>query len=101
MAYKFRIKVSEDQLWGDLEPRAEGYDGQASGVKFAEMLCNAIVDEYPDAEVNVAYGAEAGGTDIYPDTEDEVIRGDAIRDDLNRITDKVWNSYPWEVELGD
>ena len=100
MTYRFRIVVAQEDLWGNTEPRAVGYDEQASGVQYAEMLCNAITDEYPSAEVDVNYTASPGRTDIFPGTGDEFgSREDEVRQNIDMIAEKVWNSYPWEVEL--
>jgi len=88
---KITVEFSEDSLFGNLDPEAEGYDVPTSVQQFAESLVNHIYHDYPDAEIEVNASINdrvvVDGPDWpYPDT---------VVEDIENLVEIVFNGDSW------
>jgi len=86
-----RVDFSDAGLWGSTDPDEGGYDAKESANEFAEMLTEALENEFPEAEVEVKHGIlDRHMVDGFTDTDDALWVGEVIN--------RVWSPFNWMVE---
>ena len=97
----FGIMVGD--LFGDVDPQAEGYDEQASVEKYGQMCSDAIIVDFAKHNETVSTEWESqnvGG--VTPFGLKTKIDGDTDHEDVGFVDDilgEVWQSWDWVVEI--
>lgn len=94
MKHEIAVEFSDDGLWGRTDPKAEGYDAEASADAFEAGLTAALEREFPGAEISVEHS----------DTDQTAYDGmtDAVElTFVDAVVEKYWQSWEWMVPNGN
>jgi len=95
--------IMAGDLFGDVDPEAEGYDGQASLEKYGEMCSDAIIAGFKKHGERVTTEWESqnvGG--VVPFGLKTRVDGETDHEDVDfvdNIIGEVWQSWEWVVEV--
>ena len=83
-----QIDYSEDSMFGSDRDALDGVDVEASFAKFDEMLEAKLLEEFPDADVEIVYGIGSCAVD-----------GEKSSDDAETaewLLHQMWETYEWD-----
>ena len=94
--------IMAGDLFGDVDPEAEGYDAEASLYKYAELCEQAIKAEFAKhgEVVEVSWNSQ-NASGVIPWGLKTRVDGETDHEDVefvDNITGRVWQEWEWVVE---